>query len=168
MKKRLFVDMDGVLCIFNKEASIEELTSAGYFSNLLPQESVKDAITLLLDEDNVEIFILSSVFQDDHSANEKADWLNSYGLEAIDESHRLFAPYGTSKSSYLEETVGLKKDDFLLDDFSKNLHEWHGTGIKLYNGINGTKGTWFGYSVHAKCSADIIANTLLGIMQYAA
>lgn len=47
--------------------------------------------------------------------------------------------------------------------FRENLREWHGVAIKLMNGINGTKGTWCGYSVNGRAKPDVIRNTLLGI-----
>lgn len=165
--KRLFVDMDGVLCRFNKDASIEEVASKGYFKRCEPQQSVINAVLRILHETYTEVFILSSVFADDHSVADKNWWLDEYGLSGIDDDHRLFVPYGMSKAVFLQESVGAGKNDFLLDDFSKNLHEWHGIGIKLLNGLNGTKGTWNGYNVSSRSSEDVIKNTLLGIMQYA-
>ena len=167
MQKRLFVDMDGVLCEFNKDASIEEVASKGYFTKCKPQASVVEAVLSMLYETDTEIFILSSVFSDNHSISDKNQWLDENGLYEIDDKHRLFVPYGTSKSEYLKEKVGSSPADFLLDDFSKNLHDWHGVGIKLYNGINGTKGTWSGYGVNARSSYSVLRNTLLGIMHYA-
>lgn len=165
--KRLFVDMDGVLCKFNKEASIEEVAAEGYFTRCEPQQSVVNAVLRILYESCTEVFILSSVFSDNHSIPDKCRWLDEYGFSGIDDEHRLFVPYGTSKADYLKETVGAKNDDFLLDDFSKNLHEWHGIGIKLMNGINGTKGTWNGYNVSSRSTEEVIKNTLMGIMRYA-
>lgn len=165
--KRLFVDMDGVLCKFNKDASIEEVASEGYFTKCEPQQSVINAVLRILYESHTEVFILSSVFADNHSIPEKNWWLDEYGFSEIDDEHRLFVPYGMSKADFLKETVGAEGNDFLLDDFSKNLHEWHGVGIKLMNGINGTKGTWNGYNVSSRCPEDVIKNTLMGIMQYA-
>ena len=158
--------MDGVLCFFNKDASIEEVATKGYFRKRFAQWSVVLDICSLLKDENIEGYILSSVFMDDHSIAEKNQWLDKHEID-IDEDHRLFIPYGTSKSEFLRNSVGIRDDDFLLDDFSKNLHKWHGIGIKLYNDINGTKGTWTGYSVNAKSSSDVIKNTLLGIMQFA-
>ena len=64
------------------------------------------------------------------------------------------------KKDYITE---LHDSDILIDDFSKNLREWHGVAIKLMNGINGTKGTWCGYSVNGKATPDVIRNTIIGI-----
>ena len=59
-------------------------------------------------------------------------------------------PYGVPKLDYIilrEDTTNI-----LIDDFSKNLHEWekgkNNIGIKYYNGINGNHGTWKGNSIN--------------------
>lgn len=156
--RKLYVDMDGTLTEW-KNASIEEVTSPGWFRQASPADSVVSAIRRLISADNdVEVFILSAVFSDDHSIQEKTEWL-SFFLPEIDEQHILFVPYGEKKTDYVQE-----KNTFLLDDFSKNLYEWNGTGIKVYNGVNGTKGTWHGYSVHSSMSSEIMYTQLLGII----
>lgn len=163
----LFVDMDGTLSYFEKEASLEEITTKGYFRGRDPIRNVVSAIRYFAAVNPDKVCILSSVFQDDHSINEKKEWLEEYLPEI---SLSIFVPYGQSKAEFVEGIFGrsITHRDFLLDDFSKNLHEWTGTGIKLYNDINGTKGTWTGYSVHYNCSPEIIVNTLTGIMSVAA
>ena len=159
----LFVDMDGTLNYFEKASSLEEITSEGYFFSRSPIMTVVSAIRFLATKNPEKVCILSSVFQDNHSIPEKKAWLAMY-MPEIEKA--IFVPYGTPKSEFIEDMLGrdLNKKDFLLDDFSKNLHEWTGTGIKLYNDINGTKGTWTGYSVHYNCSPEVIANTILGVM----
>lgn len=159
----IFVDMDGTLNFFEQESSIEEITSKGYFRSRKPIPKVVAAIRYLADKIPNEVCILSSVFQDDHSASEKQEWLKEYLPEV---RQAVFVPYGMKKSGYIEQFLDRKLtcQDYLIDDFSKNLHEWTGIGIKLYNDINGTKGTWNGYSVHYNCSPEIIVNTILGIM----
>lgn len=163
----IFVDMDGTLNYFEKNSSLEEITSKGYFRSRNPIMTVVSAIRYLATKNPDNVCILSSVFQDDHSISEKNEWINLY-LPEIRKA--IFVPYGTSKAAFIEEMLGreLTEQDFLLDDFSKNLHEWTGTGIKLYNDINGTKGTWKGYSVHYNCSPEVIVNTITGIMSVVA
>ena len=159
----LFVDMDGTLNYFEKSSSLEEITSEGYFFSRRPILDVVSAIRFLATNLPGRVCVLSSVFQDNHSIPEKKAWLEMY-MPEIEKA--IFVPYGTSKADFIENMLGrnLNELDFLLDDFSKNLHEWTGTGIKLYNDINGTKGTWTGYSVHYNCSPEVIANTILGVM----
>lgn len=93
---------------------------------------------------------MSSVFNDDHSISEKKEWLAKY-LPEIPEENQIFVPYGESKSDYI---LDKSSEDVLLDDFTKNLNEWHRKAVKIYNGINGTKGTWKGYSIHSNMVPD--------------
>ena len=145
---RLFVDIDGTLAKFIPVDSIEELYEPGYFRKLEPIENVINAIKLhIKNHPNMEVYVLSSVLSDrPYAAKEKNEWLDEY-LPEIDREHRLYPPCGESKT--LMVPGGVTKRDFLLDDYSKNLHEWEkeGTAIKLKNGINGNKGTWVGSEV---------------------
>ena len=166
MKKRVFIDMDGVLAEW-LESSIEEVTSKGYFKNLPVIENVVEAVNLLIKREEFEIFILSSVFNDDHSISEKQVWLNNNGLTTISAKNRLFVPYGMTKSLYISKMMGLREDDVLLDDFTYNLKEWHGTGIKMLNGINGTNGTWNGYIVRNNMTSSTLEKQLYGIISVA-
>ena len=59
--------------------------------------------------------------------------------------------------------MSINKNWILIDDFSKNLHRWEaagGTGIKILNGINATKGTWTGYSIPSCLSSMNIADNI--------
>lgn len=162
MKKRLFVDMDGVLAKWHN-VSIEEVTKKGYFANLEPMYSVVDAIKKLIDKpiNNYEVFILSSVFVDGHSETEKKEWLSKY-IPNLNPNNRLFVPYGTKKTDYLGETY---PSDILLDDFTENLNSWHGVAVKLLNGINGTHGTWDGLVVNGKGNdPKIVYQALSGLL----
>ena len=89
-------------------------------------------------------------------------------MPEISRDRRIFVPYGTDKGEYLK-SIGFNPNgsDILLDDFTPNLRTWHGVGVKLLNGINGTHGTWTGYVVNGKGSADVVAKSLLGILQVA-
>ena len=53
----------------------------------------------------------------------------------------------------------------LLDDFTPELKDWNGKAIKLYNGINGTKGTWHGYSVRADMDPVTLAASLEALIK---
>ena len=141
--KTLFVDMDGTLCEWRPSARIEDLYEPGYFLGLAPHSAVVEAIRFIALRKRFEVKVLSAVLTDSlYAQAEKVQWLQYY-LPFIDENHIIFSLYGGTKSGSIGRP--LTKEDFLLDDYSKNLHEWEmdgGTGIKLMNGLNGTNGTW--------------------------
>lgn len=141
--KRLFVDMDGTLAEFRQIDTLETLYEKGYFANLQPQMAVVEAVKIIIREyPDIEVNILSAVLTDSsYALQEKNEWLDRY-LPEIDAAHRLFPPCGSDKKEYISD--GITQDDFLLDDYTVNLNTWEppARGIKLMNGINGTKGTW--------------------------
>ncbi|MBO4847008.1 MAG: hypothetical protein J5525_12060 [Lachnospiraceae bacterium] len=161
-KRRIFVDMDGVLAIFNPEKSIEEIAVPGYFIDLEPMNEVVKAINLLIEANEQDIYILSA-YLNDTAKQEKIDWLNKY-LPAIEDSQMLFVPYGTDKSEYvLTATKQRSSRDILLDDFTFNLKNWHGIGVKLLNKINNTKRSWNGFVTNGNADAWTIYTSLKGI-----
>ena len=161
-KRRLFIDMDGTIVVWNGDASFEEVAAPGYFSNIAPMNNSLMAVKYLVTEmsDKYEIFILSSVFEDGHSVRDKNIWLDKY-LPEIDANHRIFVPYSRTKRDYVREVTGAIYDsDVLVDDFTKNLAAWHGVGIKILNGINGSKGTWNGYVISHNMTPETMARAI--------
>ena len=80
-KMRIFIDMDGTIVVWNTGAHIDEITTKGYFANLPPIASALEAVKLLIkhsDFYNIEVYILSSVFLDNHSINDKMTWLKKF------------------------------------------------------------------------------------------
>lgn len=140
-KIRLFVDMDGTLATFEPVENIETLYEKNYFLNLKPMQNVLDSInTLVVNHEDFDLYILSAAVKSPYAIKEKNEWLDKY-LPCIDQEHRVFVNYGENKNDYIDNVT---KKDFLLDDFTKNLKEWQGTGIKLLNGINDTNKSWQG------------------------
>jgi hypothetical protein len=188
-KKRLYVDMDGVLCVFKMVNRLEMLLEEGYFRNLIPQEAVIDAVKQLIKDysDEVDVFVLTSYLSDSsYAVKEKMEWLDEY-LPEINDAHRLFVSCDDSKNDVLKwknfdrrsqefeylydarqiiSPLDLGGNDFLLDDYTKNLIDWDppGRGIKLLNGINHTFGTWKGSSTYKNRQADDIANDIKKVL----
>ncbi|MBO5550712.1 MAG: hypothetical protein J5966_02030, partial [Lachnospiraceae bacterium] len=99
MKKvRYYIDMDGVLAVWNQEASVEDTHERGYFKAREMELSAIAFVRLLADAHR-DVSILSSVYEDDHSAQEKDAWLDSAGLYDVP---RIFVPYGKDKHNYID------------------------------------------------------------------
>lgn len=156
---KLYIDMDGCLAKWNTDASIEETFEPGYFAGLEPEESLIDAVKMLAQE--YDVSILSAVYQDNHSAEDKISWLKKNGLGFLD---TIFVPYGESKQKYINHDY----TSILIDDYSKNLEEWVLTnncyGIKFLNGINSTKGQWTGFMIPGKMNSRALYKTIRGIV----
>ena len=180
---RLFVDMDGTIAEWRnlsinvtaeeeaKSMMIEQklneiLYSPDYFLSLAPQQNVIDAVRYINNNKLAEVFISSCVMPDKDGISptqQKQDYIDKY-LPEIDKDHRIFVPDGEDKKAYIPG--GVKEDDYLLDDFTKNLVRWEtpsslpgtetkeiaGKGIKLLNQVNSRKNTWTGskISYHSK------------------
>lgn len=179
-KKRLFVDMDGCLAewrnIVLKITSIEQkdtvvkklnqiLLSPGYFRSLSPHKNVVDAINELNKE--YDVYILSCVMEKKEEPNpktEKVEWLKEF-MPNIDKSHILFVPDGEDKTNYIDG--GISCNDFLLDDYSKNLNDFvkqGGVGIKLLNDVNESKGSWRGNTISKDANPKNIVRDLKALI----
>lgn len=163
-RQRIFFDLDGVLAVW-QYAPLEEVAKEGYFSALPEQENVVKAFRLMENCPDVRLYILSSVFMDGHSEKDKRSWVSSH-LSLPDE-RQIYCPYGQEKAMALEKAGGVSQSDVLVDDFSRNLRNWPGISVKLYNGINGTKGTWDGYSIHASMKPEVLAKQLYAVAKVA-
>lgn len=165
-KQRLFVDMDGTLAVFKPVDEMETLYEEGYFLNLTPQENVVEAIReIVAEHPEIEVNILSAYLTDSRYAlQEKNEWLDRH-LPEIDRDHRVFVPCGTDKKEGIRE--GIRSNDFLLDDYTKNLNEWQppARGIKLLNGINHTRGSWPHDRLRHDRESKTLASCIVSIMR---
>lgn len=145
MNRRIFVDMDGTLAKWNNVPSTDILYEADYYYNLEPNKNLLDGIKNLIKEGE-NVYILSSFLSDSkYALNDKNKWLDKY-LKELPADKRIFVKYGDQKSKYIPDKID--SNDFLIDDYTKNLLDWKasgGTGIKFLNGINHTRKTWEGF-----------------------
>ncbi len=159
-KQRIYVDMDGTIALWQSDKTLEEICKPGYFKYLPAMASSVGAINILLQDDQFEIFILSSIMCE-HAKIDKNIWLDGH-LPTLDAAHRIFVPYGANKADYIGET---REDDILIDDLTQNLHQWRGVGIKMLNGINGTKGTWKGHVISSRMDSEKMAKAIKALAQ---
>ena len=172
MKPRYFIDMDGVLAVWNPNATEEESHERGYFLKRDIELSVVTFVRMLITA-GYDVSVLSSVYQDDHSIQEKELWLDNAGLNDI---KRIFVPYGEDKHKYIKTEGCLP---VLIDDFSKNLTAWEKEGylsIKFFNGVNNMPklkvvdgkievktDTWAGYSIDNRMSPPQMYNVVVAV-----
>ena len=160
MKQRIFVDMDGTLTEYRPFATYEDYLQRHFFETLQPQSSIVEAVRKLVHDPRFEIYTLSAVFsekENPYSVPEKNGWLDRF-LPEIDNVHRIYCPCGEDKEKYVPG--GVRANDVLLDDYSKNLHAWSGIGIKCINGVNATKGTWQRDRIFVGDPAEAIAEQI--------
>ena len=165
--KRLFIDMDGVLAEYKWSGTGEEWNE-GHFLSLNPQLSIVEAIRELSGMEEIELYILSTLLPDSNYCKaEKMAWLIRW-LPEIPNDRWIFTESGVSKSYAVEHLFHreLSNEDYLLDDYTKNLNDWQesgGTGIKYLNGLNGTNGTWLGFYLDGRAPKEFMVQHLLTV-----
>ena len=156
----LFFDMDGVLAKW-QPCPVEDTHQKGYFLNREPDPLMVRVIKRFEREYPAIVKVLSSVYQNGYAEQEKREWLRRQGIK----SELIAVPYGEKKSNYIRyEDEGVELF-VLVDDYTNNLNAWESdalcnVGIKYYNGINGTKGTWNGSSIHRDQSVENVINKI--------
>jgi hypothetical protein len=132
--------MDGTIVdTYNTwKGKLEEFTEAGFFRNLPAKED--DVVLEMLNivnsfemafNQNVEIHILSAC-PCEVAKIDKAMWIQEHLGDVVKTENIHFMMVGENKA---KSVIGLNKYDFLIDDYGKNLKEWHeagGTSIKVY------------------------------------
>lgn len=63
-RQRIFIDMDGTLAEFRNVDTLEKLYEPGYFLNLQPNSNVVNAVKLLIEKADVEVYVLSAYLTD--------------------------------------------------------------------------------------------------------
>lgn len=177
MKKRLFLDMDGTLARFHDvdKQFIEAMWQQGFYTGLKPFENMVEGVKLFIKQHpEVDVYILSAFLDTDPPfvIGEKNEWLDKY-LPEISWNNRKFLRAGENKA----EAIGrVGPNDYLLDDYNKNLHEFEASGafsIKFRNDVNhqgkgaygGEKGAlWQGPMVSYDSAPEEIAEQLGSLM----
>ena len=153
----IYFDMDGTLAKW-RNVSFEETFEENYFRDLEPEENLIKVVKMLV-EDGHDVQILTSAAPLERIRSDKMSWLKKQGL---DDLPVVFVDYGDNKIDY----VPAFETCYLVDDYSKNLHEWESgghIGIKWYNRFNGNHGTWRGYMLSERMDASTIYDTIVGV-----
>lgn len=120
-KINVYLDMDGVMADFNSEPNAIKRfkTEKGFFRKLKPMNEM--AIKNLINNPNINLFILSAsphVLAD----KDKKAWLNYY-YPQIKNNHIIIMRNGKNKADYMKTKKGI-----LLDDYGKNCEQWRERG----------------------------------------
>lgn len=146
MKINIFVDMDGVLAVYDNDV-VEKMYNEGFFLNRPVQKGNLKLVKNLIEDKDVNVYILSSLLADsEFILDEKNKWLDKY-LPELPVNNRIFVPEGMPKSTFIETHLkGIKKStNVLIDDYTVNLIKWKEDGyiaLKMLNGLNNTNGIW--------------------------
>lgn len=98
----IFIDMDGTLAEWQWEG---KYTEKGYYANLPEIPNMVKATKQLI-KDGFDVYILSAVLDDDHSADDKNYWLDKHlGKNLIPDNKRIFVSYGRCKADYVGNDV---------------------------------------------------------------
>lgn len=162
-KGRLFVDMDGTLAewrtlsVSSEDELYRILKSPYYYRTLKPYANVVEGIRRFILSARADVYIASCYITDSTAKKQKNEWLDEF-LPEIPDSNRIFIPAGTRKADSIPG--GVRETDVLMDDFTKNLLQWPGIGIKVINPVNHTRQTWkdgcIGYGVSPQKISDYL------------
>ena len=158
------IDMDGTMAKWNEDATVSQFHQEGYFSSL-PETKFLPVVVSLYNA-GFNVGVRSSVYQDEHSENDKATWLKDRHLGQL---RREFIPYGTPKSKDMPND---NKIHVLIDDHTPNLQDWdanvqNGVAVKFINHINGKHGNWKGYRIREDMTHMEMVLNLLAIAEEA-
>ena len=157
-----------------RASCLEKCREPGFFLSLNPYENLVEAVRILRSavsdvKEDFRVFILSSVYDDD-AEEDKTTWIRRYIGEDIP---ALYTEVAMNKAEFIESMdrrSGLTADDYLLDDYSRNLLDWSeagGTAIKYRNELNGRGWNGYGFSgptVYFDQDPEELAHDLLSIM----
>ncbi len=163
MKKIIWSDFDGCPSKFNKAATMEQLVTPIYYLESVPDMSYITMLKILLNA-GYDVRMLTKVLSKD-IAEAKRQFMLRYGVDIP----LVAVPYDEDKASYIEQEDAM---NILIDDFTPGLRDWEKygdnfIGIKYFNGINGTKGTWNGYSINSRMTAKKMAYTVMALADLA-
>ena len=155
-----YFDLVGTLTEYRTDVPIEEMFEPGYYERLASHNGMVKVLEDMTRE-GYNVRVIASYYEKGDGKAEMTAWLKNHRLGNVPV---VFVPYGKDKTDFVEPG-GLA---VLVDDYTYELTNWRKAGylaFKYYNGINGTKGTWKGYSVDRRMSADKIRTAITAIAE---
>lgn len=152
-KRTIYFDLDGVLAVWNKNASLDEINdpTSKYFRRCRRQLNAGLAVFFLWIS-GYDVRFLSKA-PNEQAGRDKRYWLKRWVILFF--IPVVIVPYDESKNDYVTE-----EGNILVDDYHANLLEWKGIGVKFYNRVNGHGGTKYSYSISHKQPAIYMASYL--------
>lgn len=155
--QRIFFDLDGTVAEWGADKTMEEVFSKGYFATRPVMESVRGAMSLISGTPGFDCRILSAYSPEyGYILSDKKAWIKRE-LPFMEEGKCFFSINGKSKLDFVPFP---REDDVLVDDYNKNLKEWHGIPIKMLNGVNSD---WEGRLVSQKMDGRLLADCIMGL-----
>lgn len=151
MKKTIWLDMDGVMVVYDRLAYRGEnpvFMQAGshYYRNVVCDEFIKKLAKALSDNEDCTVYIITKVSSLYNlrweQVNDKKEWIKEHFPFVPEEN--FYSTIG-SKSQMANAVLWgregrpLSDTDILIDDFNENLLDWvngGGTSVKYLNGLN--------------------------------
>ena len=137
-------DFDGTLYEWDTTKSLEDVGNPEYPLKQGHMSSMLYAAERLNNDYPGAVRIASAVLNNGCMESKKQRISKDIGADVAERS--VFTLFGENKVKKMETTGNTR------------------VGIKVYNGINGTNGTWKGYSVHAQSEPEICYKQLNAII----
>lgn len=130
---RFVFDLDGTLANFDASGGFEKMHNQGFFQSLVPYPNGLELVQALY-ETGSEIFVLTACIATPYCKPEKMAWIEQHLPFVKKENIILIEVGGNKAAEFIRATESLiEENDFLFDDYGKNLKDWYeagGTPIK--------------------------------------
>lgn len=128
--KTIFYDMDNTLALFSIKGqegeSLEKMFEKGFFRNLPVLENAVIALKVLV-KSGFDVRILSACVDSPFCKREKMEWLEEhFSFIPKDKIHLM--EVGQNKAEVMKAQGVPVTGTYLVDDYSKNLHQWADNG----------------------------------------
>ena len=118
MKKILYLDMDGVVNLFEKDPNARiNMWNDGYFVHIPPRENIENDLILI--SNYVDQIILLTKCIERKGVKKEKDIFVSKWLSNVPNLSIIYVPYNESKSKYIDTSCF----SIIVDDQIKNLKE---------------------------------------------